>query len=200
MNKKPYSSSIKKTPYKYPIAKKMARLLLKDMDRNEIYVKCFDDNYVEIDSIDRRREVTNVLYNRLRILDKFILNQFVAGDIATSKFILVYAIAKTDSLFFDFLFEVYREAILGEKNYLSIDDFDLFFEGKKQSDLIVSKWGTDTLKCLTKGYRNILTESGLGVRERKNIVCSKIMIHPAVIEHIKLIGDEEYIKAILGGD
>ncbi len=200
MNKKPYSSSIKKTPYKYPIAKKMARLLLKDMDRNEIYSKCFDENYVEIDSVERRREVTNVLYNRLSILDKFLLNQFVDGDITTSKFILVYAIAKTDSLFFDFMFEVYREALLGEKNYLSIDDFDLFFESKKQSDLIVSKWGEATITCLTKGYRNILTESGLGVRERKNIVCSKIMIHPAVIEHIKLIGDEEYIKAILGGD
>lgn len=49
MNKKPYSSSIKKTPYKYPIAKKMARLLLQDLDRNEIYSKCFDENYIEID-------------------------------------------------------------------------------------------------------------------------------------------------------
>lgn len=200
MNKKPYSSSIKKTPYKYPIAKKVARLLLQDLDRNEIYSKCFDENYVEIDSVERRREVTNVVYNRLCILDKYLLNQFVDGDITTSKFILVYAIAKTDSLFFDFMFEVYREALLGEKKYLSIDDFDLFFESKKQSDLIVSKWGEATLKCLTKGYRNILTESGLGIRERKNIICNKLMVHPDVLDHLKLIGDEEYIKAILGGD
>ena len=83
---------------------------------------------------------------------------------------------------------------------MSIDDFDLFFESKKQSDLIVSKWGDATLECLTKGYRNILVDSGLGVRERKNIICNKLMIHPAVIDHLKLIGDEEYIKAILGGN
>lgn len=201
MNRKPYSSAIKKTPFKYPIAKKIAGLMLEGLDHDEIYKKCFEENYVEIESTDRRREVTNVVYNRLCSLDEFMLKEFYNGDVATSKFILVYAIAKTDSLFFDFLFEKYREALLSpERNYLSIDDFDNFFESKAQVDLIVVGWGKFTLQCLTKGYRNILVESGLGRRERKNIVVSRVMIHPAVEEHIELIGDKDYLKATLGGD
>ena len=32
-----------------------------------------------------------------------LLSQFYNGDVATSKFILAYAIAKTDTLFFDFM-------------------------------------------------------------------------------------------------
>lgn len=36
MNKKPYSSAIKKTPYKYTISKKIAKLILDGMDRNEV--------------------------------------------------------------------------------------------------------------------------------------------------------------------
>ena len=32
------------------------------------------------------------------------------------------------------------------------------------------------------------------------IVVNKVMIHPAVEDHINDIGDHEYIKAILGGD
>lgn len=200
MNKKPYSSAIKKTPFKYPIAKKIAKLMLDGLDRNELYRKCFEENYIEIESEERRREVTNVIYERLCALDHFLLSEFYNSDVATSKFLLVYAIAKTDSLFFDFLFEKYREALMSERHYLSIDDFDDFFEAKKQTDLIVAKWGKFTLQCLTKGYRNILVDSGMGHRERKNIFVDKLMIHPAVEEHLDLIGDHEYIKAILGGD
>ena len=132
MNKKPYSSAIKKTPYKYPIAKKIAGLMLDGLDYDEVFKKSFNDNYIEIESEQRRREITNVLYNRLSCLDEYLLSFFYKGDVATSKFILVYAIAKTDALFFDFLFERYREALLGEKHYLSIDDFDEFFTAKAQ--------------------------------------------------------------------
>ena len=56
------------------------------------------------------------------------------------------------------------------------------------------------MQCLTKGYRNILVESGLGRRERKTIVVERVMIHPAVEEHIEVIGDKDYLKATLGGD
>lgn len=198
MNRKPYSSSIKKTPYKYPIAKKIAKLMLDGLDRNKVYTECFNSNCIEIESEDRRREITNVVYNRLSSLDNYLLSEFYNGDVATSKFILAYAIAKTDTLFFDFLFEVYREALLGDKHYLSIDDFDNFFTIKKQSNLIVAKWGDFTLKCLTKGYRNILVDSGLGIRERKTIKVDLMMIHPAVEEYISSIGDKEFLQAMLG--
>ena len=197
-NRKPYSSAIKKTPFKYPIAKKIAKLMLDGLDREEIYIECFDNNYIEIESPDRRREITNVVYSRLVALDEFLLSQFNNGDVSTSKFILAYAIAKTDTLFYDFMMEVYRDALLGDKNYLSIDDFDQFFETKKQTDLIVSKWGDHTLRCLTKGYRNILVDSGLGVRERRNIVVERVMIHPAVEKHIAEIGDGEFLQVMLG--
>ena len=198
MNRKLYSTAIKKTPFKYPIAKKIANLMLDGLDREEIYIECFDNNYIEIESPDRRREITNVVYSRLVALDEFLLSQFNNGDVSTSKFILAYAIAKTDTLFYDFMMEVYRDALLGDKNYLSIDDFDQFFETKKQTDLIVSKWGDHTLRCLTKGYRNILVDSGLGVRERRNIVVERVMIHPAVEKHIAEIGDGEFLQVMLG--
>lgn len=198
MNRKPYSSAIKKTPFKYPIAKKISKLMLGGLDRNEVFTECFNNNYIEIESEDRRREIINVIYNRLSSLDKYLLSEFYNGDVSTSKFILAYAITKTDSLFFDFLYEVYREALLGDRHYLSIDDFDNFFAIKKQNDLIVAKWGDFTLKCLTKGYRNILVDSGLGVRERKTIKVERIMIHPAVEDYIDSIGDKEILQAMLG--
>ncbi len=200
MNKKPYSSAIKKTPFKYTVSKKIAKLMLDGLDRTEVFNKCFNDNYIEIDSVERRREITNVVYERLVGLDKYLLSMFYNGDISTSKFILVYAIAKSDSLFFDFMFEVYRDALLSEKKYISIDDFDNFFRVKSESDPIVSKWGHFTFDQLSKGYRNILVESGLGHRVKRNIVVDKAMIHPDVEDHIKLMRDKEFLQALLGED
>ena len=83
MNRKPYSSAIKKTPFKYPIAKKIAKLMLDGMDREEVYAECYDKNYIEVGSPDRRREITNVIYERLTALDSFLLDQFYHGDVAT---------------------------------------------------------------------------------------------------------------------
>ena len=200
MNKKLYSSAIKKTPFQYITSKKIAKLMLDGLNRSEVYEKCFDNNYIEVESIQRRREITNVVYNRLLELDEFLLKEFYDGDVTSSKFILVYAIAKSDSLFFDFMFEVYRDTLLGDKKYISIDDFNNFFESKKQIDPIVSKWGHFTIDQLAKGYRNILKESGLGHRVKKNIFVDKPMIHPSIQEHIELIHDKEYIQALLGED
>lgn len=73
MNKKPYSSAIKKTPFKYSISKKIARMLLDGFDRLEVFDKCYNKNEIEIISEDRRREVTNVVYERLSVLDSFLL-------------------------------------------------------------------------------------------------------------------------------
>ena len=201
MNKKQYSSAIKKTPFKYPIAKKIAKLMLDGLDYDEVYNHCYNDNYIEIDSLERRREITNVVYKRLCSLDDYLLKELHDADITTSKFILVYAIAKTDALFFDFLYERYREALLStERRYLSMDDFDGFFEEKKEIDINVAKWGSFTLQCLTKGYRNILVESGLGKREKKTIAVDRVLIHPAVESHIREIGDTDYLKAMLGSE
>ena len=51
LNKKEYSSAIKKTPFKYPISKKIASLMLKGLDRNEVYNECYNNNYIEIEGI-----------------------------------------------------------------------------------------------------------------------------------------------------
>ncbi len=58
--------------------------------------------------------------------------------------------------------------------------------------------GDHTLRCMTKGYRNILVDSGLGIRERRNIVIERVMIHPEVEEHIAEIGDGEFLQVMLG--
>lgn len=45
-------------------------------------------------------------------MNKEMLEAFIYSDLETSKYILVYAIIKTDKLVRDFIFEVYKEKLL----------------------------------------------------------------------------------------
>ena len=198
MNKKEYTSAIKKTPFEYIPSKKIATLISKGMIYEEAFEECYTNNALQIVSEQRRQEVFNVVYDRMVALDEFLLNQFINGSISTSKFILVYAIAKTDQLFFEFLLDKYREAIMSNNGYISLNDFDEFFNTTKEKNSVVAKWADITLTHLRRGYRNIIVESGLGHREKKLIYVDKASINPEVVEHIKKIGDEAFLKAVLG--
>lgn len=191
-------STIKKNPLNYQKSKLMAKMILDGLDKHQIYDKCYKENRIGIDSLPRRREVTNEIYRRLINLDHMLLKSFVEQDIITSKFILIYAIAKVDHLFFDFLSLIFRDALLSEKKYISRDDFDHFFIIKKETDLVVASWSPVTIELLAKGYRKMLVDSTLGIQKVKNIHVKRLFIHPEITKYIEAIGDYEYLQAILG--
>ena len=58
------------------------------------------------------------------------LNDFVYSDIETSKYILLYAIMKTDKLVRDFIFEVYKDKLLMRKEYIEKFDINNWYEEK----------------------------------------------------------------------
>jgi len=198
MNQPIMASTIKKNPLNYIKSKMIARFILEGLDKHQINLLCHEENKIEIASVLRRREVTNEIYRRLQFLDSYLLKSLLELDLVTSKFILLYAIAKSDQLFFEFLSEIYRAALLSEKKYISMDDFDHFFISKKETNLVVSGWSPKTVELLSKGYRKLLVDSGLGVRKIKNIHVNKLIIHPDIIRHMKRNGDYQYVQAILG--
>jgi len=176
----------------------IAKWILEGEDKYQVYHKCLTDNKLQIKSVERRREITNHLYQRLLKLDLILLRQFLDLDIITAKFILLYAVAKNDSLFTEFLSEVYRNALLSEKKYISMDDFDIFFTSKKETNLYVNRWSEKTIELLSKAYRKMLVDSALGVRKIKNIYVKQLIVHPEVTKYIEQIGDYKYLQAILG--
>lgn len=192
------TSQLKKVPFFYSKSKMIAKWILEGCDRYEIFQNGILYNKIQIESIPRRREVMNHLYQRVSVLDQFLLKALLEMDMVTSKFILLYAVAKQDPLFDDFLSEVYRNAVLGEKKYISMDDFDLFFISKRETNLTVNKWSTTTIELLGKAYRKMLIDSNLGVRKLKNIYVRKIFIHPEIMKYIEAIGDYKYLQSILG--
>lgn len=198
MNKKVYSSAIKKTPFEYLPSKIIAKMIQNGLLYEEAFDRCVNQNELNVVSDERRKEIFNVCYDRLVNLDNTLLKEFIDGSISTSKFILVYAIASNDSLFLEFLLIQYRDTLLGNKKYISISDFDDFFNLMKEKNAVVAKWTDTTLKQLAGGYRNILVESGLGERIKKNIYSRNVIVSPNVIKRIENIGDKAFLQAVLG--
>lgn len=198
MNKKVYSSAIKKTPFEYLPSKIIAKMIQNGLLYEEAFDRCVNQNELNVVSDERRKEIFNVCYDRLVNLDNTLLKEFIDGSISTSKFILVYAIASNDPLFLEFLLIQYRDTLLGNKKYISISDFDDFFNLMKEKNAVVAKWTDTTLKQLAGGYRNILVESGLGERIKKNIYSRNVIVSPNVIKRIEDIGDKAFLQAVLG--
>lgn len=198
MNKKVYSSAIKKTPFEYLPSKIIAKMIQNGLLYEEAFDRCVNQNELNVVSDERRKEIFNVCYDRLVNLDNTLLKEFIDGSISTSKFILVYAIASNDPLFLEFLLIQYRDTLLGNKKYISISDFDDFFNLMKEKNAVVAKWTDTTLKQLAGGYRNILVESGLGERIKKNIYSRNVIVSPNVIKRIENISDKAFLQAVLG--
>ena len=198
MNKKVYSSAIKKTPFEYLPSKIIAKMIQNGLLYEEAFDRCVNQNELNVVSDERRKEIFNVCYDRLVNLDNTLLKEFIDGSISTSKFILVYAIASNDPLFLEFLLIQYRDTLLGNKKYISISDFDDFFNLMKEKNAVVAKWTDTTLKQLAGGYRNILVESGIGERIKKNIYSRNVIVSPNVIKRIENIGDKAFLQAVLG--
>lgn len=158
----------------------MGALIDSGMLYPEIYKKCFDENYIGIESLQRRREVTNVIYERLNSLDSTLLHAFVNDSISTSRFLLVYAIAKTDRLFSEFLLSIFRDAISGQKDKITLSDFDDFFISVQEKNVAVSKWSPKTIDDIGTSYRNILVESGLCKRIRKTLIPTRPVVSPLI--------------------
>lgn len=198
MNKKKYSSAIKKTPFEYLVSKKIAKLIKDGIVYEVAFEQCVNKSELNIVSDERRKEVFNVVYDRLIGIDSFLLNQFLNSSVSTSKFILVYAIATNDPLFMEFLLIQYRGALLGNKKYISISDFSDFFDLIKEKNAVVASWSNTTIKQLSGGYRNILVESGLGKRVKKNIYLNGIIVNPSVVQYLENKGEKAFLQAVLG--
>ena len=123
-----YKSTIKSRPFLYKEMKKAAILLNKGFREFEIKDIAKKDNIFQVDTETRRSEIASIVLQRLKALDDFFVDRLANGEIGTSKQIAVYAIMKTDRLFFEFMHEVYREKILLRDFILQDKDFNMFFD------------------------------------------------------------------------
>lgn len=193
-----YKSTIKSRPYLYKETKKAASLINEGLDVNDIKEKSLEDNIFQLESESRKKEVASIITARLKDLDKQIIYNIENSNIETSKVLVLYAILKTDRLFFEFINEVYKEKILLKDLFIKDKDFNAFFQNKIEQSEKVASWSEYTFKKLKQVYIRILFESGLIVNQKGDREIKVPIIEGEVKDYLYSIGDSIYLNAILG--
>lgn len=193
-----YKSTIKSRPFLFKETKKAAYLINKGFKDFEIKDKAKNDNIFQVNTEARRSEIASIVLQRLKAIDDFFIEKIVNGEIGTSKQVVIYAIMKTDRLFFEFMYEVFREKMLLRDFTLQDKDFNIFFERKKEQSERVVSWTDYTFYKLKQVYIRILFEAGFIKDQKKDREIVKPIIEEDVAYHLKEIGDTKYLNALIG--
>ena len=197
-NKLEYKSTIKSKPFLYKEMKKAAELINQGFKDFEIKSMARNDNIFQVNTEERKSEIASIVIQRLKAIDDFLVEKIVNGEIGTSKQVVVYSIMKTDRLFFEFMYEVFREKILMGDSTLQDKDFDIFFSRKKEQSKKVASWTNYTFYKLKQVYIRILFEAGFVKGQKSDRVIVKPIIEEEIVQHLKKIGDEKYLNSLMG--
>lgn len=193
-----YRSTIKARSYLYLELKKAANLYLEGFSLDDIKQKALDENIFLLNSKNRIKEIASTISERLQALDETLLHKLTKGNLETSKQIALYAILKTDRLFFEFMQEVYREKYLIKDYIITDKDFSIFFREKAEQDRRVAGWTDYTFYKLKQVYKRVLIEAGFVKKNNKNIEITRPLMEQDIIDYLNKKGDGIYLQAMIG--
>lgn len=172
-------------PFLFLETKKVGCLVIHGLTDDEIEDKVFKDNIFKIEDEDKRNKIISIILNRIKFLDRYLLEKLISGSLRTEKLVVVYTIMKTDNLFFSFMCDVYKQKILNRDFTIKKMDFEKFFKDKK---------GQDSTK-IEKDYISILYEAGLISSKKSDSNILVPIVNKEFTDHFRKMGDEAYIIA-----
>ena len=164
----------------------------------EIKQKSNEENIFQARSEHYKNKVATTVLTRLNTLDEYLLYKVANGDIETAKQITIYSIMKSDKFFFEFMNEIYKDKIVLRDYKINDSDINIFIQRKQEQIPEISKWTESTLKKLKSQYTSMLSEAGFINRKKEYIEIIQPIIDKQIQNHLIEIGDEAYLKAMIG--
>ncbi|WP_321166568.1 DUF1819 family protein [Paenibacillus sp. Soil724D2] len=141
-----------------------------------------------------KRSLPSVI-RRANVLDDTLGNMLMVESLELGKIINLYAIMKTDRLFFEFMNEVIREKFESDNYLFEKKDLNLYMATKAEQDLVVSAWTEQTVNKLKQVYIKLLFESGL-LKNKKTGELNRLLMDEQLKRHLIQIGDIAYVRAM----
>ena len=193
-----YSAKLTGEPFLYNETKIIAEYLLNGVTPTELKRRNVEENLIHHQKIGSVKRANSPIFRRLSILNEELLDDFVHSDIENSKYILLYAIMKTDKLVRDFVVEVYKDKLFMRKEYIERFDIDNWYEEKCILSQTLKERTELTSAKLKQVIMKILQDSGLVVKEKDRFKIIRPLLKEKFIRQLDANGDIEYAKAIGG--
>lgn len=198
MKRKEYSAGMVKLSFWFSEFRKVIGLLNSGKSMEDIKAMNKEENIFSAPTSSRGTQIFSTVSTRVKSLSESFYRVFEESDIATQKIITLIAIMNVDSLFFDFVYEVFREKIIIGAGTISDSDIRIFFKNKQLQSEKVAGWTDYTIKRLGVCYKTILMESGLTDRSTGDRELLKPILDIALENCLKDHGMELFIHALTG--
>ncbi len=194
----PYSAGLMSQSCWFVEFKRIVQLMADGRTEEEIKAECLENNLLGAVKEYRAKRMYGYLINRAKMLDEELIRLFMEGDLGTQKLINLVAILRGDRLFFEFLFEVYREkAILGQPE-LEDQDVNVFFRNKENQSELVDNWNDSTKRKLKNCYLLFMADTGLLQVEKKVRSITTPIVDSRLAAYLERSGDHALLVAISG--
>lgn len=165
----------------------------------EIKEKNEHENIFFATSSNRKKEIYQNVKRRVSQLDEKGLALFSQLNIDNQKLFNLITILMIDTLFTEFLVEVYSENLRKGNLQLTSLDYRSFFTEKERTAEEVSKWKDYTIQRLIAAYQTNLIETGLVRGEKENGRMTPILIDKRLIQWLVDRNRQDIVFA-LGGN
>ena len=192
-----YSAGLMSQSFWFIEFKKVVKLISDGKSQNEIKSACIEENLFGAVNAYRSKRIAGYLTNRAAALDAKEVQLFMESDPATQKLLNLIAILRTDRLFFEFLFDVYREKIILGIPIMETRDANIFFNNKEVQSTEVEAW-KDTTKRKLQSYFNFMVDANLLAPDGKTRRITPPILDITLERHLEAKGDSAMIKAITG--
>lgn len=112
MERKEYSAGAVKHSFWFMEFRNEVKLLSEGKSFEDIKELCRNENIFAASTPERATQIFNTVSSRIRELGDSFYLIFLNGDVSTQKIFNLAAIMASDTLFFDFMYEVIREKMI----------------------------------------------------------------------------------------
>lgn len=195
---KEYSAGLISQSFWFVELKKVINLMYDGKSEDEIKKLCIEENLFYAAKEYRAKRIYKYIWNRVKRLDNSLIVLFINSDLSTQKIINLIAILKSDRLFFEFMYEVYREKNIFGAPTIEDSDVNVFFKNKETQCEDVATWTDGTKRRLRSVYFNYLADANLlAIVEKKRTITPPIL-DVALEQYLEVCGDGAIVKAITG--
>ena len=127
-----YSAGLISQSFWFHEFKQAVKLRQEGLDYDAIKKKCVAENLFGAAKEYRALRMAGYITTRVKTMDSAMIELFCSSDLATQKLINLITILRIDCLFFEFVYEVYREKVILGMDCMEDVDVNAFFTRKEK--------------------------------------------------------------------
>lgn len=178
--------------------KQFLKLKKDGYDTEEIKKVVIEENLFGAPNEYRAKRMYGYISNRAKVIEEDLTNLFFLSDLATQKIINLIAIIRKDRLFFEFLYEVYREKVIIGEETLDLTDVKVFFNHKETQDDSIADWKDSTKRKVQSVYFTFMADANLLRNEGQRRIITPPILDIALERYLQAQGETAIVKAITG--